>query len=394
MHNMIAKLRTACGQNNAAKPHSGVMNENRYSPAANRVSPVATKKARKALLAGTVALLIGGAGIAWIVAPKSSESTDNAYLKADSVSVTPRVGGFIAAVLVPENQPVKAGTPLIRIDAREFDARLTAARAAVADAVAGVATTRAALGGLGADEQLAAARIRATRSMIATADAEQIRAAADKARFDALVADGFATKRDAERVRATAIGASSALERSRADRDVSQEQARVTQARRPVLAAEVARAVAVEARARAALVLAEQDRGYTLLRAPIDGVTGNRQAQVGDFVQPGMKLMTLVPARGLDVVANFKETQTRRMLIGQKAEVEIDALGGDALHGEVESLAPASGSEFTLLPFEPGSGNFTKIVQRVPVRIRLDPGQAAVARLRPGLSATATVRLD
>jgi membrane fusion protein (multidrug efflux system) len=125
----------------------------------------------------------------------------------------------------------------------------------------------------------------------------------------------------------------------------------------------------------------------------MDGVVGNRQVQIGDFVQPGSRVLTLVPRGALYVVANFKETQTRAMRVGQKTSVYVDALGGDALSGTVESFAPGSGSEFTLLPFEPGSGNFTKIVQRVGVRIRLDGGQPSLSQLRPGLSVTARVQV-
>jgi membrane fusion protein (multidrug efflux system) len=166
----------------------------------------------------------------------------------------------------------------------------------------------------------------------------------------------------------------------------------VTRAKEPILAAQVQAAEANAAKARAALALAKLDRGHTLVTAPIDGVVGNRRIQVGDYVQPGSRLLTVVPVKSIYVTANFKETQTREMRPGQKAEVYVDALG-QTLTGTVESLAPGSGSEFTLLPFEPGSGNFTKIVQRVGVRIRLDPGQAALAQLRPGLSVTAKVRL-
>ncbi|MEO9131374.1 MAG: HlyD family secretion protein, partial [Sphingomonas sp.] len=333
------------------------------------------------------------AGVMWITAPRSSESTENAYLHADSSSVAPKVGGLVSAILVRDNQVVHAGDPLVRIDAQEFDAKLAGAQAAVQDAEAGVATAKAALAALDADEQLAAAQVRAAQTSIQSADAEYVRAASDNTRFAALMTQGFATRRDAERVRATAIGAASARDRSRADRDVTSEQAAVTRARRPVLIAQLAQAEATAAKARAALDLARQDQGHTIVRAPIDGVIGDRQVQTGDYVQPGAHLLTLVPSRGLYVVANFKETQTRSMLAGQPAKIEVDALGGDALSGRVESFAPGSGSEFTLLPFEPGSGNFTKIVQRVPVRIRLDPNQPAVARLRPGLSVTAKVAL-
>ncbi|MDH7976077.1 efflux RND transporter periplasmic adaptor subunit, partial [Sphingomonas sp. AR_OL41] len=181
--------------------------------------------------------------------------------------------------------------------------------------------------------------------------------------------------------------------RSRADLGVSGEQEAVTRARRPVLQAQLAQAEANAAKARAARDLALQDHDHALVVAPIDGVVGNRQVQVGDYLQPGSRVLTLVPLASLYVVANFKETQTRDMRVGQAARVTVDALGGAALSGRIESFAPGAGSAFTLLPFEPGSGNFTKIVQRVGVRIRLDPGQPALARLRPGLSVTAKVLL-
>jgi membrane fusion protein (multidrug efflux system) len=348
---------------------------------------------RNPLLAAAVALLIALVGAAWLLSPRTAESTDNAYVRADSSTIAPKVGGLVAEVLVRDNELVHAGQPLVRIDTRDFDARVAAAEADLADAVAGVADARAALDALGADTQLAAAGVRAAQTSIGSADAEYSRASADRARYEALSAQGFATRRDLERIRATAVGAASALDRTRADRDVASRQAGVTLARRPVLEAQLAKAQAAEARARATLDLARQDRGHAVIVAPIDGVVGNRQVQIGDFVQPGTRLLTLVPAHGLYVVANFKETQTRAMMPGQPVTILVDALGGEQLRGHVESLAPASGSDFSLLPFEPGSGNFTKIVQRVGVRIALDPDQPVAARLRSGLSVTATVRL-
>jgi len=348
---------------------------------------------RKPLVMAAIAVAVALAGLVYMLSPRTAESTDNAYLRADSTNVAPRVGGVVAAVLVRDNQPIRAGDPLIRIDSQEYDSRLDAAEAAVADAVAGVAAARAALAGFRADEQLAASQVQAAQTAIGASEAEYARAAADRARFEKLASQGFATRRDAERVRAAAIGAASARDRSRADRRVSSEQAAVTHARRPVLLAGLERALAAEARARAALDLARQDRGHTLVRAPIDGMIGNRQAQVGDFVQPGTRLLTLVPTAALYVVANFKETQTRRMLVGAPATISVDALGGKSLRGHVESFAPASGSEFALLPFEPGAGNFTKIVQRVAVRIRIDEGQPELRALRSGLSADVSVSL-
>lgn len=348
---------------------------------------------RNAIVVAAVALLVAVAGIAWLMAPPSSESTDNAYVKADSSLVAPKVGGLVAAVLVKDNQRVRAGDPLVRIDPQEFEAKVAAAEAAVADARAGVLGARAALAALAADEALAAAQVRATATAIAAANAELTRATADRARFEALSDRGFATRRDAERVLATEVAARSNLDRSQANLGVSSEQSAVTHARRPILVADLAKAEAVLARARAALDLARQDRGHALVLAPIDGVVGNRRVQTGDYVQPGSQLMSVVPLHALYVIANFKETQTRDMHPGQAATIAVDALGGQRLTGRVESFAPGSGSEFTLLPFEPGSGNFTKIVQRVGVRIRLDEKQPAFARLRPGLSVTARVTL-
>ena len=347
---------------------------------------------RKAGVVGLIALLIAAAGIWWLIAPRTSESTDNAYLQADASEVAPRVGGLVTAVLVRDNQAVRAGDPLVRIDVRDYETQVLAAEAAVADADAQVATARATLASLGAEQKLAAAHIRSINTQIAAADAESARAAADRRRYNALLVDGFVTRRDAEQVDATAVGAASAAQRSRADLGAGIEEASVTRAKGPILAAQVQAAEAAAAKARAALALAKLDRGHTLVSAPIDGVVGNRRVQVGDYVQPGSRLLSVVPVRSIYVVANFKETQTREMRPGQKADVYVDALG-DTVSGTIESLAPGSASEFTLLPFEPGSGNFTKIVQRVGVRIRLDPGQAALAQLRPGLSVTAKVKL-
>lgn len=343
---------------------------------------------------GAIALLIALAGVWWLTLPRTSESTDNAYLRADSTAVAARVGGQVAAVLVRENQQVRAGDPLVRLDVQDYDARVAAAEAATADADADVAKAQAMLAGLAADERLASARLHAVGTGISAAEAEAARASADRNRYEALVTRGFVTRRDAERVRAAAVGAAGLAERSRADLGVAAEEASVTQARRPVLVAQLQSAHAAALKARAALSLARQDRTHASVVAPVAGRVGNRQVQVGDFVQPGSRLLTLVPTGSLYVVANFKETQTREMRVGQRAEVRVDALGGERLQGIVESFAPGSGSEFTLLPFEPGSGNFTKIVQRVGVRIRLDPASPATAAvLRPGLSVTTRVTL-
>jgi membrane fusion protein (multidrug efflux system) len=348
---------------------------------------------RRTLIAVSVALAIAIGGAAYIIAPKGSETTDAAYVEADSSVVAPKVRGLVAEVLVQHNQAVHRGDPLVRIDPEEFDAKTASAAADLQNAQATVAAAQAALTSLDAEKRLAAANVRAARTSIQSADAQNERADADRKRYDNLVASGAVAKRDADAYRAAAITAGSEADHSRAELDVSENQLSVTRTKRATLMAALAQAVAGVARAQAALDLARQDQGHAMVRAPIDGVVGDRQVEPGDYVQPGTRLLTVVPLNAVFVTANFKETQTGRMLAGQPATIKIDALPGVTLKGHVESFAPGSGSQFSLLPFEPGVGNFTKIVQRVPVRIRLDPGQNGLDRLRPGLSTTVTVGL-
>jgi membrane fusion protein (multidrug efflux system) len=348
--------------------------------------------APRTLIASGVAIAAVLSGAAWITARPATQSTDDAYVAADATTVAPKVRGLVDAVLVGDNQSVHAGDPLVRIDSEEYDAKAQSAKADLADAQADVAAARASLVSLAAEQRLAAANVVATRTAIRSTDAEADRADADRRRYDALVATGAIARRDADTYRTAAIGAEQASARAQATLAVSEREAEVIAAKRASLDAALEKAQAHEAQARAALDLARQDQSHTLIRAAIDGVVGNRQARVGDYVQPGTRLMALVPMGDLYVTANFKETQTRGMAVGQPVTIHVDALGA-ALKGHIDSVAPGSGATFALLPFEPGTGNFTKIVQRVPVRIRFDAGQPGVRALRPGLSVSARVRL-
>jgi len=337
------------------------------------------KLPKRALIVGAAAIVLALAGAGWIAWPAASVSTDDAYVKADSTIIAPKVQGLIARVLVRDNQSVKAGQPLIQIDPEDY-------QQAVQSAQADLASARAALSEQEAQESLAAANVRAAQASIRSADAEAARAAADGKRFGILGAAGDVSRSQADQMRTTAISASADADKSRAAYAASVQQQLVTGRTRGQLEA-------AAAKAEAALSLARQNLTHTVIRAPEDGIVGDRQAQVGEYVQPGTQLMTIVPMDTIYVTANFKETQTARMLVGQHATISIDALPGHEFKGEVESFAPASGSEFSLLPFEPATGNFTRIVQRVPVRIRILPGQAGGERLRPGLSAQVDVEL-
>ncbi|WP_157098872.1 HlyD family secretion protein [Novosphingobium rosa] len=347
---------------------------------------------RRTVIASAIALGVALAGIGWIAMSPATESTDDAYVAADSTSVAPKVRGLVSAVLVRDNQAVHAGDPLVRIDPEEFDARLLAAQASLADARANVASARAALVSLGAEERLNAAQVTAARTQIRSSTAEAERADADRRRYDTLVATGAVARRDADTYRTTAVSAEQAAAKTAALLAVAQRESGVTSARRPGLEAALDKALAGQQQAQAAIDLARQDQGHALIRAAVDGVVGNRQVRVGDYVQPGSRLLTLVPMHALYITANFKETQMRHMRVGQSVTIAVDALG-HGLRGTVESIAPGSGSSFSLLPFEPGTGNFTKIVQRVPVRIRFDGSQAGAELLRPGLSVTARVKV-
>lgn len=361
--------------------------------AAPAATPQRRLLGRRVILVSVLALAVAGGGALWLTATPSVEVTDDAYVAANSTTVAPKVRGLIGAVYVRDNQVVHAGDPLVRIDPEEFDAKVASARAALADADADIASSRAALTSLDAEEHLASAQITAAGTTIRSTAAEAARAEADGRRYNALVATGAVAARDAETYRTRAIGGAQEAAKAQALLAVAQQQAAVTAARRPGLLAALEKAQAARLRSVAALDLAQQDREHALIRAAVDGVVGNRQVRVGDYVQPGSRLLTLVPMHALYVTANFKETQTRGMRVGQTATIRVDALD-QPLTGRVESFAPGTGSSFSLLPFEPGTGNFTKIVQRVPVRIRFDAGRAIDQALRPGLSVTAKVRLS
>lgn len=348
---------------------------------------------RRTVIASVIALGVAIGGAVWIALPPSAESTDDAYIGADATVVAPQVRGLVADVLVKDNQAVKAGDVLVRIDPEEFDAKVAAARADLANAEGGVAAAHGALTSLDAEERLASANVTAAETSIRSAVAQSTRADADRKRYDSLVTSGAVARSDADRFAAAAVTAEQDTARARANLDVANEGVNVARAKRPGLLAALQIAEARIAQAKAALNLAYQDQRHTIIRAAVDGVVGDRQVRVGDYVQPGSRLLTLVPLHALYVTANFKETQTARMRPGQPVTIDVDAVGGAPLRGTVESFAPGSGSSFSLLPFEPGTGNFTKIVQRVPVRIAFDPGQSVLDMLRPGLSVTAKVFL-
>ena len=350
--------------------------------AAMAPAPLLSKKFnfRRLLMAGAaVAVLAGAAWYSfdyWTVG-RYLVSTDDAYVKADSTTVAPKVSGYLHEVLVADNEPVRAGQVLARIDARDFNVGLDQAKADVAAARAAIASKQAQL-------SVQQAVIDAARATVDVDTATVTFAAQENKRYTDLAATGFGSVQNAQQAQSRNAGAQAAITRDTANLASAVKQV-------DLLKAEIVQANAALARDQALQNQAELNLEYTSIVAPIDGVVGNRSLRVGQFVQAGTQLMSVVPVAGVYVVANFKETQLTDVRKGQAVEVAVDTFPGQIVHGHVDSIAPASGQEFALLPPDNATGNFTKVVQRIPVKIALDPDEGSAVELRPGMSVIPTV---
>ena len=344
-------------------------------------SASAPKRRRLGLILGTAAVIALIAGAFWFVRHqtygKYQQSTEDAYLQADSVTVSARVSGYVSEVLVHENQDVKPGQPLLRIEAPDYPAQAAQGQAQINLATANAANAEALIG-----EQEAA--IEQARAMLAAAQTKARFAAAEVARYAPLAATGAEPREKLATLRTQA---------AQAAQDVAAQRATTQGAERRIasLQAQIAQAKAQGQSARAQLEAAQRNVRDMVIRASVAGRVGDLSARVGQFVQPGLRLMSVVPVQQLYLEANFKETQLGLMREGQPAEIEVDALPGVTLHGHVASLAPGTGAQFSLLPPQNATGNFTKIVQRVPVRIAIDADPSIKKLLLPGMSVGVSV---
>jgi membrane fusion protein (multidrug efflux system) len=293
--------------------------------------------------------------------------------------------------MVDDNQRVKAGDVLMVIEPADFQAKVARAEADVASAEANVQTLVAARRSAGAELGAQAGVIGQATANVAAAEATARRAAADEARFSELASRGWTTRARLDQARAEAQAARAAVLAARASVSAQRGGAGALAAGTARADAAIAAGEAQLRAARAALAAARLDLTRTVVRAPVDGVVGNRAVRPGQLVKAGQQLLAVVPMQQSYVVANFKETQLEKMKVGQKVELHLDAYPSLALEGRVESLAPASGAQFSLIPTDSATGNFTKIVQRVPVKIADDKNGLAAQLLRPGLSVEATV---
>ena len=336
------------------------------------------RRTRILLIAGA-AILIGGAiwGLRWWTVGRFIQSTDDAYLQADSMTVAPKVNGYVAEVFVSDNQAVTAGQPLVWLDNRQYQAMFEQADAAIAARKADIERAEAEL----LQQQ---ASIVQARAQVVGARAAEAHAIAEVKRYEPLIATGAESGEKLADLRNAKDQASATLAANIAALQAAERQPATTRA-------QIDQARAQLQSAQASSRNSQLDLGDTIVRSALAGRVGDRTVRVGQFVQPGTRLMTIVPVQEVYLTANFKETQIGRMRAGQPATIRVDALPGEELHGTVASFSPGTGAQFALLPAENATGNFTKIVQRVPVRIHIDASKQTRALLLPGLSVTVHV---
>ena len=325
------------------------------------------------LAAGGVAVIaVAVGGAFWWIDKQKYETTDNAFVAADKVSVASLVDGAVAEVLVDDNQPVHPGQLLVRIDPASLKARL-------AQAEANARALEAAVSAVDDKARLEQAMIAQKAAAVDAADAQAKWAAAEMTRYGQLAQSGWISSQRAQTVKTAQDQAVAGVGQARATLEAERRAAQSLGSARD-------QSLAQAAAARAAADMTRIDLSRTEVRAPVAGLVGARAVRVGQYVRPGGMLLSIVPLADAYVIANFKETQVSRLRIGQAVEIHADAFGKQVIKGHVDSFAPATGAEFAMIPVENAVGNFTKITQRLPVRIAIDTNQKLAGALRPGLS--------
>jgi membrane fusion protein (multidrug efflux system) len=336
---------------------------------------------RKRLLLGAVAALVlaagGWYGEHYLTVGRYLVTTDDAYVHADATTLAAKVAGYVSSVDVADNSFVHAGDVIARIDDGDYRLAVDAARDKVA-------TQRATVARIGQQIPAQQAQVEQARAQLVSAQAAATRAQLELERQQSLAGKAFASQQTLEQTQANRDQANAAVQSAQAAIDAALANVEVLRAQQEEAARTLQELQTAQAKA-------ERDLSFTQVRAPIDGVIGNRAMQVGDFVQTGTRLASLVPLDDVYIDANFKETQLAHLRPGQPVDVSVDALPDHDITGTVASVSPASGSMFSLLPPDNATGNFTKIVQRLPVRIHLPSGVTAQRLLRPGMSVVVSV---
>lgn len=331
------------------------------------------KRTRIASIAVILAVALGS--IVYLNHPESSaatQSTDDAYIQADFTTVAPQISGTVQSVLIQDNQKVTSGELIAIIDDRDFVVAVSATKAQVASAHASIASLRAHL----LRQETA---IRQAQAAVSADDAGLELAQANRVRYRNLSTDGSGTVQALQQAEAQLSIQLASLEKNRAGLLAARQQV-------DILQADLEKAKAALAQAQAAQAAAELKLSYTRITAPVSGTIGQKSVRIGAFVNVGQPLLAIVPLDSVYITAHFRESQLARMQAGQVVDVNVDALPGEVLKAVVESLGPASGVSYSTIAPHNATGNFTKIVQRIPVRIHIEAGQAAAARLRVGMS--------
>ena len=345
------------------------------------VAPAAPAKKKRGFILPIVALalLAGGGwyGYDWWTTGRFMVSTDDAYIQGDIATISPKVTGYVAKVNVVANQQVKAGDVLATLDNGDYQNALDQANAAIDTEKLSLSRIDAQVEGAKASLAQAQASKVSLEAAVRGAELTQKRQSELSAKSVGTAADLDAANVALDQAKANLVGGDASIKSAEANITILEAQRR--EAEGQVRTLELQRDKAA------------RDLSFTVLKAPYDGIVGNRSVQEGDLVSPGQRLMAIVPVRQLYIDANFKETQIQHLVPGSKVKVHVDAYDDHAIEGTVESIAPASGAVFSLLPPENATGNFTKIIQRVPVRIALPQDALDSGRLRAGLSVVVDV---
>jgi len=328
---------------------------------------------------GIAAIAVVYAAAMWLFVWRFQVSTQDAYVQADIAAIVTKLPGYVSSLKVQDNQTVKAGDVLLELDPADL-------RPKVDQAAATLESRKAAIANLEAKLKLQQSVIKQAEAGLSSARSDAERARADAERYKSLSEKGFVSKQRYETAHSDIGRADAAVLKAQAAVQAERDQVGVLESAKAQAVADVKQADALVAQAQA-------DFANATIRAPFDGIVGNRTVQTGQYVRAGLQVMALVPLPSVYVVANFKETQTEGMTIGQHVDVAVDALPSRVFKGDIESFAPASGALFSLLPPENATGNFTKIVQRLPVRIKLTGKVDELALLKAGMSVSVTVDL-